>query len=93
MRDATTIIHKPLVTEKNMSRVEAQNTYTFEVDCNANKIEIRRAIEELYKVRVVRVNTILRKGKERRFGAHLTRTPTVKRALVTLADGFKIEIL
>jgi large subunit ribosomal protein L23 len=68
------------------------NKYTFEVARDANKIEIRHAVEEIFHVRVTAVNTLWRRGKVRRRGTTQGRTPDRKKAIVTLAPGDTIEI-
>ena len=87
------IIIRPVVSEKSYAAFD-QNVYTFVVAGDANKIEIRKAIEEIFEVRVTNVNTLNRQGKRkrnRRSGAYGTR-PGSKRAVVSLADGDRIEI-
>lgn len=87
------VIRRPLVTEKNMHRAEVRNEYTFEVDPRANKVEIRQAVEDLFNVKVVRVNTQNKRGLTRRFGWNWTKGPDVKKAIVKLAEGYKIELI
>ena len=87
------IIKRPLVTEKGMAGVEAQNKYPFEVAVEAGKGEIKRAVEEIFSVRVVKVATMTRKGKPRRAGYRWTKTSDWKRAVVTLAEGDSVEFL
>ena len=87
------IIIRPVVSEKSYAAFDG-NVYTFVVAGDANKIEIRRAIETIFNVRVTNVNTMNRKGKRkrnRRSGAFGTR-PASKRAIVSLAEGDTIEI-
>jgi large subunit ribosomal protein L23 len=86
------IIKKPIITEKSMLLVEEQNKYTFSVDKRANKIQIARAIEELFSVKVVKVNTINTTPKKKRVGQHQGFKSHVTKAIVTLAEGSKIEI-
>lgn len=87
------IIKKILMTEKGTRLKEVANQYVFEVDRGANKLEIRRAVEEQFKVKVKDVNTMTRKGKAKRLRtASYGRTPTWKRAVVTLQDGQNIEM-
>jgi len=95
MADATsyTTITRPLLTEKNMARVEARNEYTFEVPKTANKVQIRQAIEAIYEVKVSRVHTLTKKGLMRRFGWNWTRESDTKKAIVKLAEGYKIDLL
>ncbi len=89
------IIQKPILTEKFTKMGEKMSRYGFIVDKGANKIEIRRAIEELYNVSIISVNTIVNKGKAKsRFtktGVSAGRTNTVKKAIVTLQKGDAID--
>ena len=87
------IVRRPLVTEKNMHRAETRNEYAFEVDLRANKVQVRHAVEELFNVKVVRVTTMLLKGLTRRVGINYTRGSDVKKAVVKLAEGYKIDLL
>jgi large subunit ribosomal protein L23 len=92
-RDPRDIIVRPVVSEKSYASFDA-NVYTFIVASDANKIEIRKAVEEIFNVRVTNVNTINRKGKRkrnRRTGTWSAR-PSQRRALVSLAAGDRIEI-
>ena len=87
------IIIRPVVSEKSYAAFD-ENVYTFVVASDANKIEIRKAIEEIFDVRVTNVNTLNRQGKRkrnRRSGTFGTR-PGSKRAVVSLAQGDRIEI-
>ena len=87
MKDPTQIIIRPLLTEKNTS-LQRYNRYVFEVAPDANKIEIRSAIEQLGRCQVKDVNTVVVKGKHKRArrGA-IVKTPDWKKAFVTLRDG------
>jgi large subunit ribosomal protein L23 len=92
-RDPRDIIVRPVVSEKSYAAFDG-NVYTFIVASDANKIEIRKAVETIFNVRVTNVNTINRKGKRkrnRRSGAWSSR-PDERRAIVSLADGDRIEI-
>ncbi|EEG77801.1 50S ribosomal protein L23 [Dethiobacter alkaliphilus] len=92
MRDARDIIKKPLISEKSTMMMEEMK-YAFQVDPGANKVEIKKAIEELFKVKVKDVNTIRMQGKMKRMGMHTGRRPNWKKAVVTLEEGSKpIEI-
>lgn len=91
--DVYGIIRKPLVTEKNMHRVETRNEYTFDVTPGCNKVEIRTAIEALFKVKVASVRTVNIKGKRKRHGANYHFTQNKKKAIVTLKEGSKIELI
>ncbi|MDN5293888.1 MAG: large subunit ribosomal protein [Eubacteriales bacterium] len=91
MKDPRDIIIKPVITERSMELL-SQNKYTFYVDPRANKVEIKRAIEELFNVKVEKVNTMNVKGKVKRMGRFVGRRPDRKKAIVTLREGDKIEI-
>ena len=92
MKTAYDIIVKPIITEKSMSAV-ADKKYVFKVARDAGKIEIKKAIEEIFKVKVKSVNTINVKGKEKRMGVHVGKTAAYKKAIVTLiAESKPIEI-
>jgi large subunit ribosomal protein L23 len=86
------IIRKPIMlTEKATRLREKQNQVVFEVRKNANKIQIKGAIEALFKVGVVDVNTLVMRGKERRMGRGYARLHNWKKAIVTLKDGDMIQ--
>jgi large subunit ribosomal protein L23 len=92
-RDPRDVIIRPVVSEKSYASYD-ENIYTFVVAPDANKIEIRKAVEEIFNVRVTNVNTINRKGKRkrnRRSGVWGTRAAE-KRALVSLRDGDRIDV-
>lgn len=86
------VIRKPLVTEKVTWGMNEQNKYMFEIDTRASKTDVKRAVEELYKVRVEKVNTQVRKGKFKRYRYGLTQESTVKYASVKLREGDRIEL-
>ncbi|MBO4344051.1 MAG: 50S ribosomal protein L23 [Clostridia bacterium] len=88
MKTAHDVIIRPIITEASMSRL-ADKKYTFEVASDANKIEIKKAVEEIFKVKVDKVNTISVKSKEKRVGYHLGRTSEWKKAIVTLKPDSK----
>ncbi|HYI45065.1 MAG TPA: 50S ribosomal protein L23 [Actinomycetota bacterium] len=90
-QDLRDVILAPVVSEKSYSLID-QNAYTFVVHPRANKTEIRQAVEKIWGVRVVSVNTLNRKGKEKRFRYTKGRRSDTKRAVVKLAVGDKIEI-
>ena len=92
-RNPREIIIRPIVSEKAYL-LNDSNTYTFEVAPEANKVQIRQAIEEIFDVSVVKVNTMIRKGKRKRnrFTRSLDKRADRKRALVTVADGDSIDI-
>ena len=85
------VIQRPLVTEKSNIGREEQNLATFAVHPQATKHDIRRAVEELFKVRVVTVRTMVQPRKTRRVGKNLGRTSQWKKAIVQLAEGQSIE--
>jgi large subunit ribosomal protein L23 len=89
---ASEIIKRPIITEKSMLLVEKENQYTFSVDKRANKVEIAKAIEELFDVKVLRVNKMTTPRKKKRVGQHSGFKPIITKAIVKLADGDKIEI-
>ena len=92
MRSPDQVILKPLISEKSYSAMQF-GKYTFEVRPSANKIEIRRAIEDAFGVNVVAVNTMTMTGKERRRRNSKGFDPDRKKAVVTLAAGQRIERL
>ena len=85
------VIIAPIVSEKSYSLLD-NNAYTFEVHPQANKTEIRQAVEAIWDVKVVNVNTLNRKGKTKRFRFTQGKRSDTKRAVVKLAPGDKIEI-
>jgi large subunit ribosomal protein L23 len=89
--DKYQVIKRPIVTEKTTKLVEL-NKYTFEVDRNANKIEIKNAVEEIFNVKVTDVNVINEIAKAKRVGQHSGFKPAVSKAIVTLAEGYKIDM-
>ncbi len=91
MKTTRDVIIRPVVSEKSYAGLE-QNTYTFLVDPRANKTEIKEAIQKIWNVRVISVNTLNRKGKVKRRRFTRGKRPDQKRAIVTLAEGDSIEI-
>jgi large subunit ribosomal protein L23 len=91
MKTARDVIIRPVVSEKSYAGLE-NNTYTFLVDPRSNKTEIKEAIQKIWDVRVLSVNTINRKGKVKRRRFTQGKRPDQKRAIVTLAEGDSIEI-
>ncbi|HWC13942.1 MAG TPA: 50S ribosomal protein L23 [Actinomycetota bacterium] len=85
------VILAPVVSEKSYSLLD-NNAYTFQVHPQANKTEIRQAVEQIWGVKVLSVNTINRKGKTKRFRFTQGKRADTKRAVVKLAAGDKIEI-
>jgi large subunit ribosomal protein L23 len=84
------IIIAPLVTEKSGHQMETQNSYTFKVSISANKVEIKKAIERIFSVKVISINTITMMGKPKRLGKYNGKRPDWKKAIVTLKAGDKI---
>jgi len=89
--DVYDVIKRPLVTEKSNIGREEQNLVTLAVNPDANKHEIRRALEELFSVQVVSVRTMRMPRKSRRVGKFVGRKPEWKKAIVRLAEGHSIE--
>ena len=91
--NARDIIIRPIITEKTMIGVAEGKKYTFKVDKKATKIDIARAVEEIFGVKVAKVNTVHVRGRMRRQGRYEGYTPSWKKAYVTLTEGSKtIEI-
>ena len=82
------IIRKPVITEKTMNDM-AQNKYTFIVDINSNKSQIKRAVEEVFGVKVANVQTLRTMGKTKRMGVHVGKRADYKKAIITLAEDSK----
>ena len=87
------IVRRPHITEKASDDTATRNAYTFRVPKTANKVEIRQSIEKLFEVHVESVNTLTVSGKYRRRGYTAGRTPTWKKAMVTLREGETIDII
>lgn len=85
------VLLRPVITEKTDRLGEANNQYAFEVALEANKREVRAAVEELFEVSVEGVRTMVMPGKRRRWGRHVTKTSRWKKAVVTLAPGDTID--
>ena len=92
MRDPREVIVRPVVTERSAMLQETERTYSFIVAKNANKIEIRHAVESLFDVNVESVRTANYQGKWRRVGRSLGRRPAYKKAIVKLAEGDAIDV-
>ncbi len=88
----TDVIKGPIITEKLDKAREELHKYSFLVDRDANKTEIRHAVEKLFKVNVTEVRTVIVRGKSKRVGKTFGRRPNWKRAVVTLKDGQSIDL-
>jgi large subunit ribosomal protein L23 len=90
--DTTNVIIKPLVTEKSTHQQTTRNAYAFQVHPDANKQQIKQAVEAIYSVKVADVRTMNRKGKPRRAKFKMTKTSDWKRAIVVLDENSRIEL-
>ncbi len=91
MKDPRDIIVRPVISEKTYGLLD-DNKYTFVVDKRSNKTEIKQAIQTIFDVKVVSVNTMNRPGKRKRRGLVVGKRPDTKRAIVTVAPGDEIEL-
>lgn len=87
------IIKKPLFTEKGGNLKESENKILVEVFADANKIEIKKAIEEIFKVKVEKISTLNIKGKFKRYGRSIGKRPDRKKAIITLKKGEKLDFI
>lgn len=92
MRDARDVLIRPVVTERSTYTMDEENAVTFVVKKDANKIEIRRAVEQMFNVKVLAVRTMNVRGKWRRVGRALGKKPGYKKAIVKLAEGERIDV-
>jgi large subunit ribosomal protein L23 len=92
MRDPRQVVLRPLVTEKATTLKDDHNQVSFQVAMDANKIEVRQAVEAIFRVKVTGVRTQVVFGKEKRMGRYLGRRPSWKKAIVTLGEGSKIDL-
>jgi large subunit ribosomal protein L23 len=90
--DPYQIIKKPVISEKTTLLTERDNKYVFEVDTRANKIQIKQAVEEVFKVGVLKVRTMRVRGKAKRVRFKVGLTPERKKAIVTLKQGDRIDL-
>lgn len=93
MRDPRDVLIRPLMTEKSLQQKEEHNSVTFRVRPDANKLEIRAAVEAVFNVKVAEVRTANYEGKLKRMGKHQGRRADWKKAVVTLQPGHKIELV
>jgi large subunit ribosomal protein L23 len=91
MHKSHDILRRPVITEKSTVQKEMHNQLVFEVDRRANKIEIKKAVEKIFKVQVTDVCTMNYQGKPKRMGRFVGRRPHWKKAVVTLKPGQKVE--
>ncbi len=91
MKDPRDIIYRPVISEKTYGLLD-ENKYTFVVDPRANKTQIKQAVEGIFEVKVLSVNTMNRPGKRKRRGLIVGKRPDTKRAIVTVAEGDEIEL-
>jgi large subunit ribosomal protein L23 len=92
LKNARSIVLKPLVTEKGSRLREKGNKYLFRVANNANRLEIKRAVEEIFSVKVKSVKTMIAHGKVKRMGRYSGQRPDWKKAVVTLQEGQTIDL-
>lgn len=92
MKDAYQVVLAPILTEKSTSTIEHVNQYTFRVHPKANKIDIKRAIESIFNVKVLRVCTRWKRGKQKRIGLKRGFSSDWKEAIVHLRSGEKIDV-
>lgn len=90
--DARVIVEKALTTEKSLNQREHQNCVAFKVASQADKLQIKRAVEEIFKVKVIDVRTMMVRGKEKRMGRFAGRRPSWKKALVTIRKEDHVEL-
>ena len=90
MKNPREVIIAPMLTEKTTSLLNTNNNYTFKVSLNANKIEIAKAIERIFNVSVLNVNTIRQRGKNKRMGRFVGKRADWKKAIVKLKEGDSI---
>ena len=90
----TNLIKKPIITEKSLLQANRDNTYTFEVDREASKTQIKKAIEEIFEVEVLSVNTVIRPSKRKRVGKKrkMKLYSAKKKALIKLKEGQTIDL-
>lgn len=91
MEDYSWIVKQPVITEKSVELKNRENKYTFEVDSRANKLQIARAVEKLFGVKVIKVNTAMMSGKRKRVRMSVGKTSDWKKAIVTLQKGEKLD--
>ncbi len=93
MAELHEILIRPVITEKSVAFMNAENTYVFQVGLKSNKLQVRKAIEAIYGVKVADVRTLIVRGKTKRFGRFEGRRSNWKKAYIKLADGYSIPLL
>ncbi len=93
MRNVHTILKRPLFTEKGARLKEGENKVVVEVEKDANKLDIKRAMEEIFKVKVEKVATVNTSGKWKRYGRSIGKRPDRKKAIITLKKGEKLDFI
>jgi large subunit ribosomal protein L23 len=93
MSNARDIIIRPLITEKSMRLQDTDNKVTFEVKKGSNKTEVKIAIEEIFNVKVEKVNIMNCRPKQKRVGKYVGQTSAVRKAIIKVADGQKINLV
>jgi len=93
MKNSYDVLQGPMLTEKGTLMKETENKVLFRVATGANKIEIKKAVEEIFKVKVDRVATINYLGKKKRMGKHEGKRPDWKKAIITLKKGEKLDFV
>jgi large subunit ribosomal protein L23 len=91
VKDARDIVIRPILTEKSLLKKENENKYYFDVSSDSNKIEIKKAVEELFKVHVLNVRILWRKGKVKKLGRFVGKRPNIKKACCEIKQGERIE--
>ena len=92
MAHITDVLKKPVLTEKSILLQQEENKYTFDVDVNTNKTEVKNAVEKMFDVKVEKVNIMNVKPKTRRMGRYVGKTNRRKKAIVKLKEGYSIDL-
>ena len=92
MAHITDVLKKPVLTEKSLALQTEENKYTFDVDLNANKTEVKIAVEKLFNVKVEKVNIMNVKPKAKRMGRYVGKTNKRRKAIVKLKEGYEIDL-
>ena len=92
MKEIYRVLKRPVLSEKADLQRDEDNKFYFEVEMSANKMDVRAAVESIFKVKVAKVNTEVIRGKNRRVGRTMGRRPSWKKACVTLREGHTIDL-